>query len=108
MEWFYKPHHPEYTGAKKTGNRKEMEFIYPAGGSTLHLPRQISGEVEGAVFRLAHRNPAETVWWHLDNEYIGETRYIHELRLAPEPGKHHLTAVDTEGNTASVSFTIVQ
>lgn len=106
MEWFYKPHHPEYTGAQKKQAVKEMEFIYPSSGSTLYLPRQISGEVEGAVFRLAHRNADATVWWHLDNNYVGETRFIHELRLTPDRGKHTLTAVDADGNIASVSFTV--
>ncbi len=41
MEWYYKPHHPEYTGARKTHQTKEIEFIYPASGSTLTLPRQL-------------------------------------------------------------------
>ena len=108
MEWFYKPHHPEYSGkVKASAGNKVMEFIYPSAGSVLHLPRQLaSGEVEGAVFRLAHRRSDATVWWHLDQTYIGETRFIHELRLAPAPGKHTLTAVDDEGNTAYVNFSI--
>jgi hypothetical protein len=36
----------------------------------------------------------------------GVTSYRHELLLAPEPGKHTLTVVDDEGNTAFVRFTI--
>ena len=108
MEWFYKPHHPEYTGrVKASAQNKVMEFIYPSAGSTLHLPRQLSsGEVEGAVFRVAHRRSDATVWWHLDQTYVGETRFIHDLRLAPPVGKHTLTVVDDEGNTAYVNFTI--
>ena len=105
MEWFYKPHHPEYVGSKKP-QEKVMEFIYPLSGSTLTLPRQITGEVEGAVFRVAHHRRDQTIWWHLDGEYIGETTHIHELRLAPSPGKHTLTVVDDEGNTAAVIFTV--
>ena len=106
MEWYYKPHHPEYTGASKPGNTRVLEFIYPASGSILHLPRQLDGQVEGAVFRVAHRRADATLWWHLDQDYIGETRFIHQLRLAPDPGKHTLTVVDTDGNTASVTFTV--
>ena len=104
MEWYYKPHHPEYTGARKTQQEKAVEFIYPASGSTLTLPRQLNGQVEGVVFRVAHHKNDATLWWHLDNTYIGETRFLHELRLAPVPGKHALTVVDSEGNTASVVF----
>ena len=31
---------------------------------------------------------------------------IHELRLAPAPGKHTLTVVDDEGNSVSVRFRV--
>ncbi len=107
MEWYYKPHHPEYSGARKTSSAlKAMAFIYPESGSTLTLPRQLNGEVEGAVFRVAHRRPDAVLWWHLDQNYVGQTQFIHELRLAPPPGKHTLTAVDDEGNQASVWFTV--
>ncbi len=104
MEWYYKPHHPEYSEARKTRLEKTVEFIYPASGTTLTLPRQMSGEVEGAVFRVAHHRSDATLWWHLDQTYVGETHFIHELRLAPEPGKHTLTVVDDEGNAAAVVF----
>ncbi len=106
MEWFYRPHHPEYTGVTRPQNNQMMEFIYPTAGSTLYLPRQLDGKVEGAVFRVAHHTAGTTLWWHLDNTYVGETRFVHELRLAPEQGKHTLTVVDEEGNTVSVRFTI--
>ena len=108
MEWYYKPHHPEYTGARKTRQEKAVEFIYPASGSTLTLPRQLNGQVEGVVFRAAHHRSDATLWWHLDNEYIGETRFLHERKLAPAPGKHTLTVVDDEGNTAFVRFTVAE
>jgi len=105
MEWYYKPHHPEYRGASSRQGAV-MEFIYPAPGTTVFLPRQLGGSVEGAVFRLAHRRPGATVWWHLDQSYVGETRFIHEIRLAPSPGKHTVTAVDGDGASVSVSFTV--
>ncbi len=108
MEWFYKPHHPEYVGARSAVTAKEIEFIYPQSGTTLYLPRQLSGEVEGAVFRVAHHRPDATLWWHLDQTYVGETRFLHELRLAPPIGKHSLTVVDDKGNSLSIVFTVAQ
>lgn len=105
MEWFYKPHHPEYT-APRSPSTAVMEFIYPSAGAVLSLPRQLSGEIEGAVFRVAHRDPQTTLWWHLDGNYVGETRFIHQLHLAPEPGRHRLTVVDDAGETVSVFFSV--
>jgi penicillin-binding protein 1C len=39
---------------------------------------------------------------------VGETRFIHELRLAPPVGKHTLTVVDGDGNTTTISFTVAE
>ena len=106
MEWYYKPHHPEYTGATRASASNAVQFIYPQAGAVLSVPRQLSGEREGIVFRAAHHRSDATLWWHLDNSYVGETRLRHELLLAPAPGQHTLTVVDDEGNTAFVRFTI--
>ena len=106
MEWYYKPHHPEYTGATRKQASTAVQFIYPQAGAVLSIPRQLSGEREGIVFRAAHHNENATLWWHLDNTYVGETTFRHELRLAPAPGQHTLTVVDDEGNSAYVRFSI--
>ena len=106
MEWFYRQYHPEYKVPETNGQRQAMEFIYPENGSYLTVPRQLDGSLEGIVFQLAHRDASETVWWHLDQEYVGETRFVHSLRLLPSPGSHILVTVDPAGNTAAVRFTI--
>ena len=106
MEWYYRPHHPEYTGATRRRAQTAIQFIYPQTGALLSIPRQLSGEKEGIVFRAAHHRSDATLWWHLDNTYVGETRLRHELLLSPAPGQHTLTVVDDEGGTAAVRFTI--
>ena len=106
MEWYYKPHHPEYVGAGRASGGARMEFIYPsAPGSVLRMPAKMGGETPGIVFRVAHRNAGETLWWHMDGAYVGETRLIHEIRLSPVPGRHRLTVTDASGETISTSFT---
>ena len=107
MEWYYRQQHPEYTGARKAAGTAPMQFIYPQSGAVLALPRQLSGTVEGVVFRVAHHKADATLWWHLDNTYVGETSFRHEMLLAPEPGPHILTVVDQDGAAASVNFTVV-
>lgn len=105
MEWYYRPHHPEYE-VPKVSDTPPMEFIYPESGAIIYLPRQLDGSVEGAVFQLAHRSSSATVWWHMDGNYLGETRYLHQMRLVPSVGRHTLVAVDEEGNTVSVGFSV--
>ena len=105
MEWYYKAYHPEYQ-VLPAKNTVPMEFLYPEPGSVLTLPRQLDGSTPGAVFHVVHRDPDATVYWHLDESYLGETRILHQMRLAPEPGRHTVTVVDGGGRSVSVGFTI--
>lgn len=107
MEWYYKQHHPEYSPLPPhQESSSPMEFIYPENGAKLFIPRQLDGTIQGVTFNLAHRKPMTTVFWHLDNEYVGETKMIHQITLIPSIGKHTVTAVDDAGNSVSVGFSI--
>ena len=48
-----------------------------------------------------------TVYWHMDNEYMGETREIHYMEFNPSVGKHRITLVDEAGETVTRMFEIV-
>ena len=110
MEWYYKQHHPEYapTVPKSNADSAPMEFIYPENGAVIYIPRQLDGSITGITFNLTHRTPKVNVFWHLDNEYVGQTQMIHQLTLKPSPGKHSVTAVDESGNSISVGFTVAE
>ena len=111
-EWYYKQHHPEYHPLPpfKPGcggdASQAMQFIYPTPGARITLPRQMDGTPGHLVARVAYGQAGATLFWHLDNDYLGETRDFHEMALQPAPGRHSLTVVDGEGNTVSVTFHI--
>lgn len=107
MEWYYRQNHPEYSPpSSKDKADSQMEFIYPENGAVIYIPRQLDGSIQGITFNLAHRNPMTTIYWHIDNEYAGQTRMIHQMTLNPTIGKHTVTAVDESGNTLAVGFTV--
>lgn len=105
MEWFYRQKHASY---KVSSSRSGllMEFIYPENGSVITLPKQLDGSPGSLVLNLAHSNQDATVYWHLDNSFIGTTRFIHQLRVRPDSGRHSVTVVDDSGNSLTISITI--
>ena len=114
QEWYYMqkhleykplpPKHPLFDAASSDYN--PIEIIYPQNGITLVLTRALSGQQNGAVFRAAHSDPSATVYWHIDDEFVGETTGEHELRVDPPPGQHRLTLIDGQGARRVHLFTV--
>lgn len=114
MEYFYRQKHPEYRpvppvapGCSVAGTIPAMEFIYPSPGIRIFIPRDETGSLTRVIAEVAHRNPAKKIFWHLDDTYLGTTRYIHQIEIVTGGGSHLLTAVDEDGNSIKCGFTIV-
>ncbi len=112
--WYYQQRDPNYrrlpSFAPGCGPQEEeavMEWIYPREASQLFVPLELNGEVGRVVFELAHRNPKASVFWHLDGEYLGDTRLYHQMGVAPAPGWHLMVAIDEAGNTLKKRFQVV-
>lgn len=117
MEWYYKQAHSDYQplppyredclATLTETNTPAMTLIYPPRNGKIYIPIELSGQRGRVVFELAHRNPQKSVYWHLDDEYLGETREIHQVSLAPAPGEHTLTLVDEDGEFLQSHFTVL-
>lgn len=112
-EWFYKEQHPFYKSlppfspeCTEVDNTKVMEFIYPYYNAIINMPKQLDGTPGAAIFELAHRNPQNKVFWHLDEKYIGETENFHKKEITASIGQHRITVVDESGNSLSIPFTV--
>lgn len=113
MEWYYQKKHSNYltlpplkTACFNT-DTAVMEFIYPKQFSKLFIPKQLNGKLGKLIFKIAHRNPKTTLFWHVDNQFVGQTLNFHELALQPKIGKHMLTVVDSQGQRLEKSFEII-
>ncbi len=113
MEWYYKkkdPHYrtlPPFHPGCGEGNEQPMEMIYPKETRQVFIPRGLDGQLSRVVFEAAHRETGATIYWHLDDLYLGETSQLHQMEfLAPE-GKHRLTLVDSGGNILEKQFEVV-
>jgi penicillin-binding protein 1C len=112
-EWYFARKHPDYRPlppfSENCASTEDMamDFIFPASGSRIYIPKELEGSQGQTIFKLAHRSPESVVYWHLDNDYITTTTGIHQVGLAPEKGIHSITAVDEMGNAVSRSFEVV-
>ncbi len=112
QEWYYKRRHLDYVSLPPkhplfevdAGERNPIDIIYPQSGVTVIPTRGLDGQKKGVVMQAAHSDPDAVLFWHLDGEYLGQTRGEHEKRLCPEPGTHLLTLVDGDGARRSVRF----
>lgn len=105
QEYYYKSRHPEYLDlpayAEGCGDDESLPIglIYPKGDAKIFVPRDLDGHYEKVVLQATHRDAQATLFWHLDGDYLGETKSIHHLEIHPEPGKHLLTITDINGQS---------
>lgn len=113
MEYYYRTKNPTYHPLPPWKescigqSSHTMEFVYPREETQLYIPVELDGKPGRAVFEIAHRNSGMKVFWHLDNNYIGETVGFHQFALNPEAGEHTLTCVDENGESISMKFEII-
>jgi penicillin-binding protein 1C len=111
MEYFYRMRNPSYRtlppfrkGCTDDMKVPAMEFIYPPRDARIFIPRSLQGQMMSMLPEIAHRRRNAKVYWHLDNNYIGMTDYLHQTEIRVGEGEHIITAVDEEGMTVSRKF----
>ena len=84
-----------------------MALIYPRNYSKIYVPREITGEMGKCVFEVAHRNPGIKIYWHIDDQYVGMTRNIHQMAISASKGFHTLVLVDENGEVLKIRFRVI-
>ncbi len=114
-EHYYRKRHPGYASlpplradCPPDDGAPPMQLIYPKYPTRIYVPNDLGGRRSRTVFSVAHRRPATTIHWHVDEAYVGSTRQFHTLELNPEPGAHRLTLVDENGYRLEQRFEIVE
>ncbi len=114
MAYYYKTKNPFYKQLPKFRNdclgeqSISMEFIYPKENNSIFLPKNFDGNTNEMILKVAHSKPESTLFWYIDNHFIGSTKDIHEIATLPKQGKHILTVVDEFGNDAKRSFEVTK
>jgi penicillin-binding protein 1C len=114
MAYYYKTKNPFYKPLPKFRsdclgeNAISLEFIYPKENNTMFLPKDFDGKTNELILKIAHSKPESTIFWYLNETFIGTTKDIHELGILPKQGKHIITVVDAYGNEAKRIIEISQ
>jgi penicillin-binding protein 1C len=111
--YYYRQHNVDYrslppwrAGCEPQENAS-IEVIYPEHGAILYLPRGFSGEREHFVFRAAHARTDAILYWHLDDQYLGQTTDLHEMACQTGAGTHLLTLSDPWGSQRKIQFEVL-
>ncbi|MBQ4818997.1 penicillin-binding protein 1C [Aquimarina sp. MMG016] len=102
--YFYKTNNADYRTLppyrqdciKETEDR--MDFIFPKGNGSVYLPKDFDGKTNEVILKIAHTNPETSVFWYVDNQFVGTTTQFHEMPILPKPGKHVITVLDEKAN----------
>ncbi len=112
MEYYFKQKNPSYSLLPPllpgcSNDFENMEFIYPRQWNHVFIPTYLDGTPGQIIFELVHRQKNATVFWHLDEQYLGTTKSIHQFALNPEKGWHTINVTDNLGNRHLKRFQIV-
>jgi penicillin-binding protein 1C len=89
------------------GARGALALLYPDANGRVLIPDELDGSRGRTVFEAVHRSRDATIYWHLDDRYLGETHTFHQQALDIEPGQHILTLVDNEGQRVTRRFQVL-
>lgn len=112
MAYYYKAKNPFYRSLPKFRSdclgdtHIALEFIYPTDNHKVFLPKDFNTTPNDLILKIAHSKPETTVFWYLDQTYIGQTKDLHDMAIVPTIGHHTITAIDAYGNQVSTAITV--
>lgn len=85
----------------------DLDVLYPAQDANVYIPVDLDGKSQALVVEAVHRDPEAGLYWHLDGNYLGETRVFHQREIRAAAGPHQLVLVDRQGRRLLRRFTVL-
>ena len=112
--WYYRQYNTDYQSPPKflpdcdqSAKATTLEMIYPKANAKVFIPKELDGTYGQTVFEAAHSDTKETIYWHLDGQYLGSTKRVHQMGLFTKPGKHILHLLDGQGQELNLRFEVM-
>lgn len=111
MEYYYRKKHPEYQVLPKMHPRCEsevnMDLTYPGPNAKVYIPTLLNGKRGEMVLEAKVKGSSRHLYWHIDEQYLGETSGKHQLAVSPSKGKHVVKIVDNNGAEIKRNFLVI-
>ena len=114
QSWYYKKYHANYQtlppfmkSCASTQAKRSLDLIYPGQYTKVHIPTEQDGNKGKVVFEAAHENSTSTIYWHLDEEFLGSTQGSHQMGINATKGIHSITLIDELGQEVKQRFEVV-
>ncbi len=98
----YKAPPPWHEGARNTA--ENIQIVFPNQSKILLFGTSEQIDIN---FKAINSNKKSNLYWHINEEYIGATKDIHELRYALREGKYQLSVIDELGNKQQTIFEVI-
>ncbi len=101
--YYYSKKHPQYKEVPPFAlsclpeESKTMEFIFPKKNQAIILAKDFNQQEGEVIFKVAHSRPDTSLYWYLDQDFMGVTSDFHELAILPKRGAYTLTVMDQQG-----------
>lgn len=114
QSWYYKKNHagykklPPYLSDCETSTEDSIfDLIYPAQFTKVYIPLEQDGLRGEVIFEAAHEDKNGSLYWHLDDEFLGVTVGNHQMGISTQKGIHYVTVVDELGNELRRKFEVI-
>ena len=118
QEFYWRKQHLEYkplppwrpdcrASAQVLESDSPIALLYPSESSRVYIPVDLDGQRSRVVLKAIHRDPEARLYWHLDDQYLGETAVFHDQAVSLEPGMHQLLLLDRDGNRLQRRFRVL-
>ena len=114
-EWYYKRGHPDYKvlplflmDVKKV-TKKLLTLYILKGNTSVLIPKDLGGKKGRAVFHAVHKNETATLYWFLDDIFVGITNRNHKIEISPKyGGNRKIIVVDNNGYRVEKSIFFIE
>ncbi len=111
---YYKRHNHDFEplpnfkqGCDGSESTESISILDLAHDSKIYLPVNNDGEKEKLIIQASHIYDQDTIYWHVNGDFLKSTFDDHSVALDLNVGRNKIKIVDNDGNTSTTVFEIL-